>query len=208
MIIDNLFSFHPYCLIAMNTIWLDESKLNAYRKFRTLPVHTARTHEDASSTLPICSFPPRSDITAQGDQTAEPRLGLEPKAPQLSSHPLRSAQASTCTHSRWRHKLATGFCVTLRRRSPWEECCFLNTAEVTRSGFLLWHQRYLTPVVQPGGHIADWTQVTLLTWMNRDGFPKAVLLNRWSLRNPQLFHGAQIYPTEMKTPAQPSVYLV
>lgn len=85
-------------------------------------------------TLPVCSFPPRSDITAQGDQTVEPRVGLEPKAPQLGSRPRHSVWASTGTRSWWRCKLATRFCVTLRDEGALEECRFLNTAEVTRVG--------------------------------------------------------------------------
>lgn len=133
-------------------------------------------------TLPVCSFPPRSDITAQGDQTVEPRVGLEPKAPQLSSRPRHSVWASTCTRSWWRCKLATRFCVTLRRRSPGRTSLSEHCGGHKGRGFSCDTSATSQPVVQPGGHIATGLGHTLLTWMNCDGFPKAVLLNHWSLR--------------------------
>lgn len=71
--------------------------------------------------------------------------------------------------------------VCLHFKRALEECCFLNTAEVTRSGVLLWHQCYLAPVVRPEGHLTTVLSHTFLTWMIYNGFPRAVLLNWCSL---------------------------
>lgn len=136
---------------------LGERKPNGEWKFRELPVRTAHTRRRQRLRFAV---PPPS---------VKWRRSTKSEAPSGASNPRWPRAHLTCARGLWHFTGAL------------EECCFLNTAEVTRSGVLLWHQCYLAPVVRPEGHFTTVLSRTLLTWRICSGFFRAALLNWWSL---------------------------
>lgn len=190
MIIDNLFSIRPYCLIAINTIWLDQRKLNAYRKFRKLPVHTAHTWRlvvNASCLQFPSSEWHHSTRRPNGEAPSGPRTQGPSVKLTSTSFRLGLDVHAQLVALQARHPL----CVTLRRRSP---------GRMLLSEHCGGHKVRVSPVTPALPHTSRaarrphryWTQSHIVDLDELRWIPKGSASQPLESQDPQLFHSAQI----------------